>query len=298
MSSKKKRVVMFSGGIGSWACAKRVAETHGTEDLYLVFSDVKGDATSPHIGEDEDTYRFIEEAAANVGGRLVWLRDGRDIWQVFKDERWLGNSRLAHCSHRLKQKPAREWLEANCHPEETVVYVGIDWTEVHRVAAIEKAYKPYEAVAPLTEPPLMSKAEMIEWARTEGLRTPRLYDLGFAHNNCGGGCVKAGKAQWRHLLRVMPDRFAVWEEHELDLRDYLDKPVSILTETINGEKRSLTLRDLRIRSESQGELFDDLDFGGCGCFVDYEDTASDETRNAPEREGSRFLGRTKESDTS
>jgi hypothetical protein len=31
---------MFSGGIGSWATAKRVAEKHGTDDLYLLFSDV------------------------------------------------------------------------------------------------------------------------------------------------------------------------------------------------------------------------------------------------------------------
>ena len=34
------RVVMFSGGIGSWAAAKRVAEAHGTDDLVLLFADV------------------------------------------------------------------------------------------------------------------------------------------------------------------------------------------------------------------------------------------------------------------
>ncbi|HEY7821247.1 MAG TPA: hypothetical protein VIG24_00340, partial [Acidimicrobiia bacterium] len=96
-----KHVVMFSGGIGSWAAAKRVAEAHGTDDLYLVFSDVKGMNPSPHIGEDEDTYRFIREAAENVGGELVLLSDGRDIWEVFKEKRFLGNSRLANCSHEL-----------------------------------------------------------------------------------------------------------------------------------------------------------------------------------------------------
>lgn len=263
-----KHVVMFSGGIGSWACAKRVAEQHGTENLYLVFSDVKGNADSPHIGEDEDTYRFLQDAAENVGGELVWLKDGRDIWQVFKDKRWLGNSRLAHCSHLLKQRPAREWLEANCAPDDTAVYVGIDWTEIHRVEAIEKAYRPYVAKAPLTEAPLMSKGDMLAWASREGLRTPRLYELGFAHNNCGGGCVKAGKAQWLHLLRTMPERYAVWEENELDLRDFLGKDTSILTEAVNGTVRPLTLQDLRHRSQAQGELFDEEDFGGCGCFVD------------------------------
>ena len=28
-----KHVVMFSGGVGSWAAAKRVAQTWGTDDL-------------------------------------------------------------------------------------------------------------------------------------------------------------------------------------------------------------------------------------------------------------------------
>ena len=34
-----KHVVMFSGGLSSWAAAKRVAAEHGTDDLVLLFSD-------------------------------------------------------------------------------------------------------------------------------------------------------------------------------------------------------------------------------------------------------------------
>lgn len=267
-----KHVVMFSGGIGSWATAKLVAEKHGTEDLYLVFSDVKGNNPSPHVGEDEDTYRFIEEAARNVGGTYVYLNEGRDIWEVFKDKKFLGNSRLAHCSHLLKQKPAREWLETNCDPEDTVVYVGIDWTETHRLPSIEKNYKPYTAVAPLAienysgTKKYWDKPELIEWARAEGLTTPRLYDLGFAHNNCGGGCVRAGQGQFKQLLQIMPERFDVWEKKEQEMRDYLGKDVSILTEVVKGQKKSLPLSELRKRAEDSPMLIDETDIGGCGCF--------------------------------
>lgn len=116
-----RHVVMFSGGLGSWATAKRVADKHGTDNLFLVFADVRGDHCTcghragehingrgpcgvlsdqgeycgctrfshiPHVGEDEDTYRFIEEAAANVGGQFVVVMDdkGRNIWQTFKRE--------------------------------------------------------------------------------------------------------------------------------------------------------------------------------------------------------------------
>lgn len=266
-----KHVVMFSGGIGSWAAAKIASHRSAKENLYLVFSDVKGFSDNPHIGEDEDTYRFVQEAAENVGGKLVILKDGRDIWQVFKDRNFLGNSRLAHCSFELKQKPARKWLEENCKPEETVVYVGIDWTEIHRLPAIVKNYKPWEVSAPLTEKPYIDKDEWLELARKEGLKTPRLYDLGFSHNNCGGGCVRAGQGQFKKLYEIMPERFKVWEEKEQEVRQYLGKDVTILTEVVKGEKKSLPLSELRRRMDDQPKMVDSDDIGGCGCFFEEDE---------------------------
>ena len=159
-----KHVVMFSGGIGSWATAKRVKEQNPKDQIILLFSDVRGEA-NPHIGEDEDTYRFIQDAALNIGAELITVKDGRDIWEVFKDKKFLGNSRLASCSHELKQKPARLWLEENTKPETSTVYVGIDWSETHRISSIERNYLPWVAKAPMTEPPYMTKKEMIKWAR-------------------------------------------------------------------------------------------------------------------------------------
>ena len=50
-----QHVVMFSGGAGSWMTAKRVAEKHGTDNLILLFADT--------LIEDEDLYRFLDEAA-------------------------------------------------------------------------------------------------------------------------------------------------------------------------------------------------------------------------------------------
>ena len=273
-----KHIVMFSGGIGSWGAAKMVAQKFGTENLYLLFTDVKGNAQSPHIGEDEDTYRFLEDAVANIGGTYIYINEGRDIWEVFKDKRFLGNSRLANCSHLLKQKPARAWLDANCDPETDVVYVGIDWTETHRLPAIERNYKPFKAVAPLAIPHYLSndgdayleKDDLIKWAQEEGLTPPRLYSLGFAHNNCGGGCVRAGQGQFKKLLDVMPDRYATWEVKEQEMRDYLGKDVAILSEVVDGVKRPLPLTVLRQRAEEQPFLIDDLDLGACGCFVQDE----------------------------
>lgn len=263
-----KHVVMFSGGIGSWAAAKIIANRFGKKDLYLLFTDVKGNNDSPHVGEDEDTYRFIEDAVKNVGGTYVYLNTGMDIWETFKKHRFLGNSRLAKCSHELKQKPARDWLDENCDPAETIVYVGIDWTETHRIPAIQRNYVPYQVDAPLTEPPYLEKKELIQWAEREGLKVPRLYALGFAHNNCGGGCVRAGQGQFKQLLDLMPERYAVWEAKEAEMAVFLDKPVSILTEVKAGVKVNLTLKTLRERNEQNPALIDRDDIAGCACFVE------------------------------
>ena len=267
----ERHVVMFSGGLGSWVTAKRVSETVPVEDITLLFADVAS-GRSPHVGEDEDTYRFIMEAATDALGipALTRVTDGRDIWQVFHDDRFLGNTRLANCSKFLKQKPCREWLEANCDPADTTVYVGIDWSEVHRLPAIEAGWAPWTVKAPLTEKPHLDRGDMLAMCEDAGIDVPRLYRAGFAHNNCGGFCVRAGQAQMELLLREHPDRYAFHEAEEQGLRAYLDKDVAILRDRTGGTLTPLTLTRFRERIEEQPSMFDPFDVGGCGCFTSPE----------------------------
>lgn len=267
---------MFSGGVGSWAAAKRVSARIPDEDvLVLLFADVGGKHTSPHAGEDEDCYRFINDATANVGGTLVILNQGLDIWEIFKKDRFLGNARLANCSKFLKQRPCRKWLDENCDPEHTTVYVGIDWSEMHRIEAITTAYQPYTAECPMTEEPYLDKEAMLAWCEAEGLAPPRMYQDGFPHANCGGGCVRAGHGQFKLLYETNPERFEYWAQKEQEVRDYLNKDVAILRDRTGGTSTPLTLRRFRERVQLQPELFDGLDWGGCGCFVD-EPTTTEE----------------------
>jgi hypothetical protein len=155
-------------------------------------------------------------------------------------------------------------LNENTSPDTHVVVLGIDWSESHRIESIRKNYGDYETEFPLMEAPLLSKRQMIDLASARGVAPPRLYALGFAHNNCGGGCVRAGQGQFRQLLTLMPERYAVWEENERELRGSLGD-VSILREQVNGIRQNLTLEELRLRDESTIDMFD---VGGCGCFVE------------------------------
>lgn len=248
---------MFSGGAGSWGAAKRVAERHGTDDLTLLFADT--------LIEDEDLYRYLGEAAANVGGELVRLEEGRDPWQIFFDERFLGNTRIDPCSKILKRQLMRGWLEQNRDPDDTTVYLGFDWTEIHRMERASGYWAPWVVEAPLCQPPLTSKADLLEELFTQGVKPPRLYGMGFEHNNCGGFCIKAGQAQFERLLRMMPDRYRYHERREQELRDYLGKDVAILRDRQGGTVKPLTLRAFRERLEANPTLFDDSEWGACAC---------------------------------
>lgn len=249
---------MFSGGAGSWASAKRVAELHGTDRLKLVFTDT--------LIEDEDLYRFLDEAADNVGGEFIRLADGRDVWQVFFDVRFLGNSRIDPCSKILKRDLFRKWLKENYpDPETVVIYLGFDWTEDHRYQKAIPHWAPYEIKAPLCEAPYLDKDDVFEWMENEGIKRPRLYEMGFPHNNCGGFCVKAGQAHFKRLLEVMPDRYAYHENKEQEIREFLGKDVAILKQMRNKVTRPLTLKDLRLQVEAEQPI-DQHDWGGCGCF--------------------------------
>lgn len=255
-----RHVVMWSGGITSWATARHVIAQHGAASTVLLFADT--------LIEDEDLYAWNDQAAAQLGVPITRVADGRNPWQVFEDKKWLGNTRVAQCSHALKQEPCRDWLTDNADPADTILYVGIDWTETERLPGIIRGWAPWIVEAPLTQPPWRNKDQLLAEARAAGLPIPRLYRLGFAHNNCGGACVKGGQAQWARLLDAFPERYARVEAFEQRMRDRLGKDVSILRDRVGGDTKPLTLAVLRTRIESRPEQLDLFDEGGCGCFTD------------------------------
>ena len=254
-----KHVVMFSGGVGSCMTAKRVAEAHGSDDTILLFADT--------MMEDEDLYRFLEAASDKLGVSLERIADGRTPWQVFNDQKFMGNSRVDLCSRILKRELLDRWVEEKFTPDEVVCYVGIDWTEIHRFERMAPRKLPYIYKAPMCDPPLLMKPEMLEALYKDGIAVPRLYSMGFPHNNCGGFCVKAGQGHFKMLLDQMPERYAYHEEQERLFREKTGKNVSVMKDRRGGQVRPLTMKDLRLRSERNEEI-DMFDLGGCGCAID------------------------------
>ena len=258
LGSPLSNVVSFSGGICSFWTASRVVERFGKENVTLLFADT-------HM-EDEDLYRFNGEASEYLGVPLTVISDGRTPWQVFEDEGMMGNSRVDLCSRILKRELLDEWHRANCLEFTTTMYVGIDWTEEHRLHRLRARKSGWKIEAPMCESPLWDKCRMQTELRKIGIEPPRLYKMGFPHNNCGGFCIKAGQAHFAHLLKTMPERYATHEANEEAMRSRLGD-VSIMKDRRGGKLATLTLKMLRERIE-RGESFDRHEWGGCGCAID------------------------------
>lgn len=266
--SVRRYIVQFSGGVGSWAAARRLVDAHGPDKVLLLVADTNSEA--------DDWWPFVQACHADLGCELVHLdNDGQTIWDVFRKHRFLGNTRVDLCSRVLKREPLRRWLDENADPEQDVVVIGFDWTEEHRAARAKPLWAPWRVEFPLCDAPYLLKTDHLAALAERGIAVPELYGQQFPHNNCGGACVKAGQAQWEMLLRLRSTTYAKAEAEEEALRDELGD-ISILRDRRAGESMVLTLRSFRERLERAGEQlsFDAQDWGACSCMDNPDEVAS------------------------
>jgi len=250
---------MFSGGISSFEAARRCIGKHGRNAVELWFADTKT--------EDDDLYRFLDDCEKFLGVKVERFAEGRNVWQVFTDKRMLGNTQFDPCSRILKRELLRKVLrERYPDPASSIIILGLDWTEPQRVERNTAAFKPYRTSFPLLEIPLLLKSDLVEFVRSLGIRPPRLTEMGFPHNNCGGFCIKAGHAQFAHLLRSMPERYAYHEAKEAEWQQVTGLKYTVLSDRHGGKRTPLSLVEFRHRI--QVGMFDETDWGGCGCFTE------------------------------
>jgi len=252
-----KYIVSYSGGLGSFMAAYLTVQKQGKENVTLFFTDTRT--------EDEDLYRFVQETQKALDVPLVTAADGRNVWEVFTDVKFMGNSRIDPCSKILKRELAKKWFKENHKPEETTIVFGIGHNEGHRMTSIKANWQPYNTWAPLTELK-KTREEILDVLETLKIEPPRLYEMGFKHNNCGGFCVKAGQKQFLNLYQKMPERYRWHEEQQEKLFVLLGKRHGFLKKSVNGEIQYLGLKEFREIIESGGQI-DMYTKDGCGCFV-------------------------------
>ena len=194
-----RNIVALSGGESSAAAAVLCRDL---PDLILYFNDTRW--------EHPDLYRYLDDLSGYLGISITNDSDGRSPEELFKDEHSLANNRMPFCSRILKAKRLQAFATSG-----DILYFGIGYHEVHRAGRIRAIYSPMgmDTRFPLIENKLDS-AGAHEIMELTGIKRPAMYDMGFEHNNCSGGCVRQGARQWRHLLRVAPDVYAERERVE------------------------------------------------------------------------------------
>lgn len=206
------RIVFFSGGLSSFAVAHNLKINYPKDNIVLYFTDT--------LWEDEDLYRFINEASDKLELPLLTHSMGIDPVMLMIKQRIIFNSRMGNCSAILKMKVAKDFIKKGIKPKieswrnkqyllneaftkDAVLYFGIDFTEIHRVKAIKENWLPYETEFPLIKT-FMDFDELLDRYH---IAKPRMYLKGFTHNNCKGRCVKAGKGHYKLLFNEDRETF-------------------------------------------------------------------------------------------
>jgi hypothetical protein len=259
-----KYIVNCSGGLTSFEALRRTLDAHGKENTHAYFADTKQ--------EDTDLYRFLRDQERYFGIEIERICDGRTIWQTWKDRKCItlrlrNGAEVAPCSLLLKREAIDRVVTSRYKTGEYVRVFGYEWSEIDRMSRLEEDIAPEKAWFPLAERPFVDKCHISQFLDSIGIAVPRLYLLGFEHNNCGGGCVKAGQAHWAHLWFTLPERYLMWEEKEEEFRQYIKKDIAILKDRRGGQSKPMTLRAFRLRLEAGDTDYDKSDWGGCGCFA-------------------------------
>lgn len=318
-----RRYTMFSAGQGSFRAAMIDRRRHPDAEFGLVFTDTLYEDADAYrfliegaaqvLGrrlnwtvraDDFPDYRVpddtpIEEYRGNPEWRafladlrartldalpeLVWLVEGRDPWEIFRDRSFIGNSGVDPCSEVAKRIAFANWRAEHCHrvgelfgPPDLFI-VGIGDHEAHRFYGDKKgpgirarnAADGWICEAPLLSEPLDGEHSLFYAPLGQiGPSEPRLYGLGYMHNNCGGFCCKAGQAHWANRFRVQPERYAYDAMMERKVAAYLGADVAMLTDRRGGDKKPMTLDSFadRLRAEPSETYEYAPGESGCACM--------------------------------
>ena len=233
----RRIIVAISGGKSSAWCANWAIEKYGRDNVILYFNDTKW--------EHPDLYRFLDDLSNYLDKGITYDSDGRNPEQLFIDNRALANNRMPFCSRILKAKRLQKYYK-----DGDILVFGIAINEIERGRRIVGIYqtvsvktgKKCKIKLPLITERIMPE-DIDKFLQTIGIKEPLLYELGFSHNNCSGGCVRAGKKQWKRLYETLPKVYLDRERVENEMRVRVNKDIHFFKDE--------TLEAFRLRIENK-----------------------------------------------
>jgi 3'-phosphoadenosine 5'-phosphosulfate sulfotransferase (PAPS reductase)/FAD synthetase len=188
-------VCRFSCGVPSLVAAKLAIAEYGADRVEVVRSDTRS--------EHPDNERFLRDAEEWLGKKAVVLASDeyRDIWHVYRKERFIRSHKGVKCRGELKLAPFYRYYQ----PTDLLVFgYTADSRDAARAVRLQ-ATSPEMMTFPLIKRGLV-RADCMAIVRRAGIEIPMMYRLGFNNNNCLG-CPNGGMGYW-NLIRIhFPDRF-------------------------------------------------------------------------------------------
>jgi hypothetical protein len=193
-------VVWFSCGAASAVAARETLRRYGDIAQVTIVN-------SPILEEDIDNRRFLDDVAAWLNVPITYAINP-DYAHCSVEETWNFRKAMsfpngAPCTVHLKKQARQHW-ETLHKPDWHVL--GFTAEEEHRHRRFVTTER--ENVIPVLIDAGITKNDCYDILRAEGLRLPRMYDLGYPNANCPG-CVKATSPTYWNLVRAAhPDVFA------------------------------------------------------------------------------------------
>lgn len=189
-------LVWFSCGAASAVAAALAVKKYGAR-CEVVTCDTRST-------EHPDNERFLRDVEHWIGQPIRDLRSTKyaSIDEVFEMTRYMAGIGGARCTKELKTLPRLSFQR-----DDDLHVFGFTFDEAKRAADFEKRNGDLDMEQVLIDA-RVTKGDCLRLLTEAGIALPKLYSLGFDHNNCIG-CVKATSADYWNLTRKhFPEVFA------------------------------------------------------------------------------------------
>ncbi len=245
-----KHIVLFSGGCASAYVAYLVAQQQKKNDIILLHT--------PTFSEHLDADRFRCQVARYLKLPITIWGDGRNIWELIKDNNCLPSQFIPFCTRQLKQEMAEEYYKTL--DEDYILYFGYGIEEWRRV---QKQTARFMQIGRTAKYPVfeykISNDEVKRIIQEEWkIKLPEPYKY-LKHNNCIP-CFKAGIKEWRNYWLYYNKEFEKAKEYEEKIGHTVFKNISLkeLEDKWKNEKEW---------EEMQVNMFEMMDNIPCTCAI-------------------------------
>jgi hypothetical protein len=202
-------IAWWSAGVTSAVATKLAIDEYGVDNVEPIYFAID----SAH----SDNERFKKQCEEWYGKEIRVERAPdkyRDQFDVITKDKYVNGPAGARCTLVLKKR-VRQRLEREMDYSAQVF--GFEYTkkEVNRAIRFQEQYPDAKPLFPLIENK-MNKPECLYYLERQGIKRPKMYELGYGNNNCIG-CVKGGKGYWNKIRKDFPETFDRMAQAERDV---------------------------------------------------------------------------------